>query len=196
MKNFKRTQIVGFGLIWVALLALGIGALERYTLTPGKLGTISTSWPDQSKLKRFNQPTLLVFLHPECACSEATVSELDKIMAKIPMATTVYVLFVQPEGWSEEETKSNLWQRASKIPKLEVVLDESRLEAKLFGALTSGHTLVYGQDGQLAFSGGITGARGHQGDNEGEDAVVEILKNQKNIRLAQTKIFGCGLFEK
>lgn len=195
MNKLKRSYILGFGLLWVVLLALGIGALERYTLTPGKQGTVSIVWPEKSSLQREPNPSLLVFLHPECACSEATVSELDKLLTKIPRSTTVYALFVQPEGWSEAETKSDLWQRVSKIPKVQVVLDKGRKEAELFGALTSGHTLVYSKEGRLAFSGGITGARGHEGDNEGEDTVVEVLNSEKEIQLAQTKIFGCGLFE-
>ena len=195
MKNFKRSHIVGFGLVWVLLISLGIGALERYTLTPGKLGSVPTAWPPNSKLQHSFNSTLMVFLHPECACSEATVTELGKLLTRVPKTTVVYAVFVQPKGWSEIDVKSDLWQRVEKIPNVHLVLDKDRSEANVFGALTSGHTLLYGKDGQLAFSGGITGARGHEGDNEGEEKVVAILNNDNPAQLAQTKIFGCELFE-
>ena len=196
MKNLKRSHIVGFGLVWVFLLLAGIGWLERYSHTPGEQASIPAMWPQKSQLNRSSHPTLLVFFHPECSCSEATMSELDRLLVKIPKSTNVYAVFVQPDGWSEAETKGDLWKRATKIPNVKTFIDRRRTEATLFGTLTSGHTLLYDKGGKLIFSGGITSARGHEGDNEGEDAIVKLFNSSAPIELARARVFGCELFEK
>jgi hypothetical protein len=51
-------------------------------------------------------------------------------------------------------------------------------EACLFGAATWGQTMVYGRDGRLLFSGGITAARGHYGDNAGTQAIAALLERR------------------
>ena len=61
-----------------------------------------------------------------------------------------------------------------------------------FGAFTSGQVFLYGTSGELLFSGGITGSRGHEGDNAGRDA-VESLLDRRNAP-AHTPVFGCSLF--
>ena len=69
--------------------------------------------------------------------------------------------------------------------------------ARQFGVQTSGHTLVYGPDGSLLFSGGITGSRGHLGDNRSFAAVSRIITNH-SIQLARTTapVFGCELLNR
>jgi hypothetical protein len=52
--------------------------------------------------------------------------------------------------------------------------------------------VLYNSDGQLLFSGGITGARGHEGDNAGEDLVIAGLNGQ-NVGFQHTPVFGCSL---
>ncbi len=65
-------------------------------------------------------------------------------------------------------------------------------EALRFGAATSGQTLLYDASGRLLFSGGITPARGHAGDNDGSDALLELLSGGSG-RHHQTPVFGCSL---
>src|SRR4029078_12925735 len=67
----------------------------------------------------------------------------------------------------------------------------ARVAARL-GATTSGHVLVYGADGALLFSGGITSARAHEGDSIGQNAIVRALYGGKPP-IDQTPVFGCGL---
>jgi hypothetical protein len=87
--------------------------------------------------------------------------------------------------------------------------DEDGAEAARFGAATSGQVLVYGRDGALVFSGGITAARGHFGDNEGSKAIAHFVADPRpaaEVRerspadasagnLARTPVFGCPIFE-
>ena len=74
-----------------------------------------------------------------------------------------------------------------------VVRDDEGLEAERFGASTSGQTVVYDSEGELLFTGGITGARGHAGDNLGRESVLELLNRGKAER-SWTSVFGCRLF--
>src|SRR5438105_6594440 len=64
--------------------AAGIRALLAFGGTPGVESAAPLRWPASSAVHRpTTRPALLVFLHPFCACSEATVAELAGIPAKI-----------------------------------------------------------------------------------------------------------------
>jgi hypothetical protein len=85
-----------------------------------------------------------------------------------------------------------------------VVRDDSGREAGRFGAATLGQTLLYDADGSLLFSGGITAARGHAGDNAGRSELVSLLNrglsapvvtmNRGQSARDATHVFGCPLF--
>ena len=74
-----------------------------------------------------------------------------------------------------------------------MVVDDGR-EARLFGAATSGQTMVYGRNGHLLFSGGITAARGHYGDNAGASAIGALLEQPTPQSGRKTAVYGCALF--
>ncbi len=189
-----RRLVFTLGLIWIGLVGTGTFVFNNYVNDPGDSGNKVRSWPADSGLKRTPQSlSLLVFLHPECSCSQATLGELDRILVRAPKNLKTYVIFIRPQDWKKEETKTSLWKHAKKIPGVQVILDLEGKEAGLFGARTSGHTLVYNQEGQLLFAGGITGSRGHMGDNIGQASVSEILRNQ-SPSVTETHVFGCGLF--
>ena len=76
------------------------------------------------------------------------------------------------------------------IPHAVRVIDKSGEEAAQFGARTSGFVVVYGPDDKLRFSGGITGSRGHAGDNVGRRAVIAALAGGHP---PAHPVFGCGL---
>ena len=71
--------------------------------------------------------------------------------------------------------------------------DDNGVEAQHFGVYTSGETLLYDSRGSLIFSGGITGSRGHAGDNAGEQALISLL-TRGEARERVTSVFGCPLF--
>jgi hypothetical protein len=60
---------------------------------------------------------------------------------------------------------------------------------------------LYGPGGDLLFSGGITAARGHSGDNCGRSTIISLLTEETAnapVRAgpAQTFVFGCPLFDR
>ena len=78
------------------------------------------------------------------------------------------------------------------IPGVATILDRGGREAARFGAHVSGQTFLYDAAGRLVFSGGMTIARGHAGDNDGEDALLALI-TAGHAPVASTPVFGCLL---
>jgi hypothetical protein len=131
--------------------------------------------------------------HPHCPCTRASIGELALLMAHSQGRVTAYVLFLKPAGFSDDWEKTDLWHSAASIPGVKVMIDDGGAEARRFHAATSGQTMLYDAEGRLLFSGGITGSRGHAGDNAGRSAIVSLL-NTGAAERAETFVFGCRLF--
>ena len=177
----------------VAIL-VGMGMLWRYSLNPGTPGTPPAFWPQQSRLaRRPGDLTIVMVVHPHCPCSRASIAELENLIARPSQRITADAVFLKPPGFDDSWTKTNLWRSASAIPGVNAVIDDGR-ETRLFGAATSGQTMVYGRDGNLLFSGGITAARGHFGDNAGASAITALLNQSIAKPAHRTAVYGCALF--
>jgi hypothetical protein len=103
-----------------------------------------------------------------------------------------YVLFLSPAGESEEWTRTDLWSSAARIPGVMTMSDENGREAARFGIATSGGVVLYDQQGKLLFHGGITPARGHEGDSFGRERILSLLATGKADR-NDAPVFGCWL---
>ncbi len=179
---------------WVLVTGTGLGLLWKYESVPGPATTVPSSWPSDSHLRPANDRATLVFMaHPHCPCTRASIGELALLMAQAQGRVSAYVLFLKPAGSDADWVKTDLWQSAASIPGVSVVVDDEGAEARRFHALTSGQTALYDVNGHLLFSGGITAARGHSGDNAGRSAIVSIL-NAEYAERGQTSVFGCPLF--
>jgi hypothetical protein len=185
-----------FGLAWVGVLSLGLGALLKYESAPGTIGSAPQTWPVGSGIERAKSGgTLVMLAHPHCPCTRASMGELAKIMAEIQGKVSAYVLFLKPPNSGADWDDTDLRRSAAQIPGVTVVSDLNGDEARRFGAETSGHTLLFDSAGRLLFSGGITSSRGHAGGNAGESAIVALANNQASDR-ARTFVFGCALTER
>lgn len=172
----------------------GFGALWVYSSIPGRQGTPPAHWPASSSLKRMSgQSTLVMFVHPKCPCSQASMSELSTILAHSAGRVQANVVFLRPPGEPESWTHTALWRTASALPQTSPITDLEGREAQLFQAFVSGETLVYDSSGNLRFHGGITDSRGHEGDNPGCSSIQAYLNTGK-VPLARTPVFGCPLF--
>jgi len=178
--------------IWLIASVGGVALLWRYKATPGDPGAPPPMWPAAASLVREpDRPTLVMIAHPKCTCTKASLEELAEVMRRAP-ATRAYVLFVLPEGASPAWEHTELFDRARGIRGVEIVLDRGGVEATRFGAKVSGHVLVFDRAGVRRFSGGITGSRGHVGDNIGLDRVVALLRGAVPDA-DHSHVFGCGL---
>jgi hypothetical protein len=152
------------------------------------------SWPlDAHVAREPNVANLILLAHPKCACTAATLEELDRMLAATARSPKVHVLFYRPAGVPSDWEGTSLWERASAIPGVDVLADVAGSEAKRFGAHTSGQVLLYDASGHLLFSGGITGARGHEGENPGQQAVLDWINGRPGA-LATAPVYGCHLF--
>jgi hypothetical protein len=123
------------------------------------------------------------------------MNELAKVMARVSGKVSAYVLFVKPKEAPADWDDTELHQSATAIPGVTVLVDDGGAEAQRFGAETSGQTFLYDRSGALLFSGGITEARGHAGDNDGESALVRLANDQSG-RFARTSVFGCSFVDR
>ena len=189
----RRLAPVLAAAVWLALVASGLGILLRYSLAPGRPGNPPAVWPAGSRLDRpANRYTLVLAVHPHCPCTRASLDELAVIMARGSGRVAARVLFVQPEGFSEQWAQTDMWRTVRSIPGATPVLDPRGREARRFGAFTSGQVVLYDPEGRLAFSGGVTGARGHRGANAGLGAVLDCVE-RGGAAATRSPVFGCPL---
>lgn len=179
--------------LWGLLVVAGLAGLMGYATTEGARGATPARWPTDSALPRDPAgPTVLVFMHPQCPCSRATLAELEEILREAGGSRPeVLVVFAAPCDVGPGFVEGELARRVRALPGARLWVDLAEVEARRFGAETSGHVLVYGRDGALVFSGGITPTRGHIGPNAGARAVLAALTNVRGATLSE--VFGCPL---
>lgn len=173
--------------LWLALLgAIGYHSYAFET-APGAASPAPEHWPAGSAFAPArDRATLVMFAHPECPCTAASLAELTEIIAALAAPPRVIVAFTG----DRDPTTSTNWQAAGRIPGALRVHDAGG-EARLFGARTSGHVAVYDAGGTRRFTGGVTGSRGHVGDNIGRHAVLAALRGQPGE--THHLVFGCSL---
>jgi hypothetical protein len=195
MRRPERGWLVLAGVVWLVGMAGGIAALSRYALTPGEAHAAPRHWPEDVRVPRTEgRPTLVMLAHPRCACTRASVGELAVLMARARGRVDAFVLFLKPEATGTEWEEGELWRAASAIPGVTVLKDAGGEQARRFGAATSGHVLLYDAGGRLRFSGGITLARGHAGDNPGRDVVEAwVREGEEQDGEARSAVYGCAL---
>jgi hypothetical protein len=168
--------------------------LVRYEGAAGAPAKAPDAWPARASIALDPaRPTLVMFAHPRCPCTRASIGELAVLMSKLQGRLTAHVLFARPAGTAEGWERTDQLASAARIPGVEVHVDPKGRGAELFGARTSGQVLLYSAAGRLLFSGGITGARSHMGDNAGADRVISLVRTGDAPRRASA-VFGCSIF--
>ena len=183
------------GIVWILIVCAGVFGLHVWEYTPGGVGPVHPDWPEGSTLQRApDRPNLVMFAHPRCPCSKASVEELALIVEQCGGDAAIHVVFFRPvgDGNGNRWAKTALWDRATALPGVRVLDDPDGTESARFGAETSGHVLLYDRTGRLKFSGGVTAARGRGGANPGRDAVVAILTGGL-VNRHETPVFGCSI---
>jgi len=175
-------------------LALGLMAyLELYSATPGVLGKPLASWPSHTTLSLDSaKPTLVIFAHPQCPCTAASLDELDRLATKNKGAFKLYVVVLKSPKMPQEWNESSLWKRAYRLPNSNVFADTEGVECKRFGVITSGTILLFSKEGSEIFRGGLTTSRGHEGDSPGSDSLNSFFSTGE-LLAKSTPVYGCAL---
>jgi hypothetical protein len=182
-----------FCLFWLLSAVAGFGVLAKYQSTKGSVGKTPYGWPQGAQVALDKtRDTLIMFAHPQCPCTRASIEELNRLMAKSHGQLTAKVYFFRPHDSQSDWMKTDLCRTAASIPGVSVLEDVDGAQAQLFGAETSGYVLLYDTRAQLLFSGGITESRGHAGDNAGENTIVSLASGEE-VSLKQTAVYGCSL---
>ena len=200
----QRAVIAVAVAVWIPAVAYGFTVLLRYSTTPGQPAKPPITWPANAFVERGKHPMLVMFAHPQCPCTRASVGELALLMAHASGGLDADVFFYRPAGMDSAWVQNDLWRSASSIPGVRVHEDPEAAAARTFGAFTSGQTLLYAADGRLLFKGGITGFRGHSGDNAGRGAIGALLHSiagehggqplpWPNLLPITTPVLGCNL---
>jgi hypothetical protein len=197
LSRFPRLRVV-VGVLafsaWAAALAVGFTMLARYKNGTGAQGAVPGRWPDVTRIARGEKLSLVLFAHPYCPCTRATLSQLREILSSAGDEIRTTVVFLQPDGDSQAVRTSGLWASAASIPGVQVLLDETGAEAARFGGQTSGHLVVYDADGHLRFTGGLTASRGHLGASAGKSQVLALIRSGAATPIAgAAATFGCSL---
>jgi hypothetical protein len=190
MRRLRWAILLGW---WAVVVAFGTWRMLSYDLTPAAPASPVRWWPTATQLVRDpGRPTLLMFVHPGCPCSRASLAELSRLLSPRRNEVAVRILMVRPAGLEAGWEKTDLWVIAQRIEGATVLCDPEGVEARRFGARTSGETMLFAPEGRLLFDGGITASRGHEGDNAGRDIIAGLIDNGGN-RFRQTPVFGCAL---
>jgi hypothetical protein len=193
-KTWARTCAIGvFATAWIGAIVLGQRVMLDYDYTAAAPANPPVKWPTETSVPhQLGLPTLVVFAHPHCPCTRATIEELARLMARLQNRATAVVLFVRPQSASDGWEKTDLWQSAARIPGVTVLSDSEGSEASRFGAQASGQTLLYSAAGDLQFDGGITASRGHAGDSVGQTAIQSFVTTGHSAT-NRASVFGCSL---
>jgi hypothetical protein len=194
----KRTPsgipwIVGT-VVWLVVVLGGFAQLQTYKATAGSPGQPPQTWPPGSVVTHdAGRPVLIMFAHPHCPCTRASVSELARLLSRHP-ELDARVLFLRPEGFEEDWERTDLWRTVAEMPRAHSVRDDNGREAARFGATTSGQVLLFDKAGRLQFSGGLTASRGHEGESLGQRRITELLTTGTTDR-RDSPVFGCSLVD-
>lgn len=188
-----RSPVIAAG-VWLVLVGIGITLMVGYANIPGDEGQTPAHWPPNTKISQ-NQgrPTLIMFAHPKCPCTRASLAELAQVGNAFGGAFEAQVWFIKPDGTESDWTNTSIYRQALGIPGVAVHCDAGGTETTRFHAETSGQTVLYDESGKLIFHGGITISRGHAGDNAAEGELLRLLQH-RSARPARTQVYGCPLF--
>lgn len=188
VRKKKRVLLITVVSLWVLAIAYFGAQMMAFDNTPGKPALAPAHWPSQTALTRTpDRKQLIMFVHPECTCTLASLEQLRRLETLTGNGIAAEIVL-----WhSAIAHKQRDWTVESGGAK--VFDDQNGLEARRFGAQTSGQTLIYDESGQLAYAGGLTVFRAEAG---GDPLLKQILRgigvpHQKTA--LEKAVFGCPI---
>src|SRR5829696_1264540 len=118
--------------VWGIGVLLGFYLLWVYAGSPGQAGAVAETWPADVPPDA-TRPTLILFAHPRCPCTRASVEQLARLTAKHPGAFTVQVVFWTPADAPAAWAETDLWRSAAAVPGVTVRADAGGREARKYG---------------------------------------------------------------
>src|SRR5207245_7080753 len=83
--------------IWLGMTVTATLLMASHISSPGQAGSPPLNWPETTRLPQDkSRPTLIMFVHPRCPCSRASVGELALLMAHCQGRVNVYIVVFRP----------------------------------------------------------------------------------------------------
>ncbi len=191
---------------WFVAVGGVMGAMHAYSARPGVGERALEAWPHGTSLGLDrSRPTVVLFVHPRCPCTRATIENLRSVWpdggvdgADGGGASLTIVSSGPAAGGALSEEVEGWLASLPKGAGARVVVDASGEEARRFGATTSGHVIVADASGAVRFCGGVTPGRGHVGRCDALDRFAGALEATSLARSdgANPPVFGCPIFGK
>src|SRR5436305_11811773 len=93
--------------LWGLLVGAGFVGLWSYGATPGESEAPPGHWPSASSIALRSRPTLILFAHPLCPCTRATLTELQNLLEVSGDRLQTHVIFIAPvaadASWQDAE---------------------------------------------------------------------------------------------
>jgi len=198
-ETLKSSWLInGMTAVWLVLSVSGICAFWNYTFVSAELSHTQNMLPSETDLSPdFEHSLLLVFVHPKCACTIATLEELKTLWSRLsqrrvaPMPALTFVVRTPEElsGWDE----TPIVRMCREFAGGHVYFDANGVETRRFGITTSGTLALYGSHENLLYIGGITQSRGHRGPSAGSEQLFRALETGRACT-SNVPVFGCLMF--
>ena len=192
----KRSSILKCVMLttWL-VMAIGVMLLfEKHEALPNQLGGRPASATQPLPFLSPAHTSLVMFAHPQCPCTSASLNQLNRLMLYSGKAD-IWVVFLKPSSEPNEWVHSALWKEAQKLEGVHVLEDLDGKLCRCAGAYTSGLVLLYDTKGSELFRGGLTTSRGHEDDSPGLEILESYFKTGK-LAAASAPVFGCTLVTK
>ncbi|MGC3990136.1 MAG: hypothetical protein QM796_10740 [Chthoniobacteraceae bacterium] len=88
--------------MWACAVVTGFALVTRYEVKPGRAEIVPAQWPQNLPVHPDGtRQNLLLFAHPQCVCTRATLTELEQILETHPGQLQVTVLMWAPSDLGE-----------------------------------------------------------------------------------------------
>lgn len=197
MKFYCTAAVVGGWLLsvvglWCAMASYGL------TRPASALEAATTAWPTGTALQlATDRATVVYCIHPRCPCTRASTRQLERLLHDTRNQTILpprlLVLASCPAEDAEAFADTGITRAAAALPGAQLVLDPGGEQTSRLGARASGTVLIYSPAGKRLFHGGVTPARGHEGESLGAMAFRTALRDRDSAAPAAAPAFGCRL---
>lgn len=200
--SVRRLIVFGAAVLWLFSVMFGMKLMMTHETDAGPRAQPHTTIEPSalSTVQSFHSKpySIVMFAHPHCVCTKASLAELRWLAEQCSERAQIITLFVKPEGAPDDWLDAENCRLAQAIPGATVQTDERATLARTFGAMTSGHVFLINREGAILFSGGITQARGVEGESDGRRAIytltTETTHDERRANLVETNVFGCLLY--
>lgn len=178
---------------WFVACGSVLWLLWSYSNAAGPQGMLPVGWTPDARLEcPEDRPMLLVFAHPKCPCTRATMSAIERLQRDVPGTFATRVVFYEPDGADASWHQTDLWVRAQKLIDAKAIADPGGSISGGAGAAVSGCVALLDPQDGLLFWGGVTPSRGHEGESVGLNSLRSILRGQEPVE-SRAPVFGCEL---